>query len=67
MAIKARYKGNGEEFHMGIPKRDLTEEEYDALDADEKKLLRSSPIYDVRTEAEMHPSKNVDKPEGDNK
>lgn len=63
MAIKARYKGDGSEFHMGIPARDLTEEEYDELDKEQKALLRSSPIYEVRSESEMHPSRE-NKPEG---
>lgn len=56
MAIRARYKGNGSEFHAGIPARNLEEEDYQALDAEQRRVVRESPLYDVKTDAEMHSS-----------
>jgi hypothetical protein len=53
MAIRARYKGDGSEFHAGIPARSLDEEEYQALDTEQRKLVRESPLYDVKTDAQM--------------
>jgi hypothetical protein len=53
MAIRARYKGNGSEFHAGIPARNLEEEDYQALDVEQRKVVRESPLYDVKTDAEM--------------
>ncbi|HEY8291070.1 MAG TPA: hypothetical protein VIG44_01215 [Thermomicrobiales bacterium] len=41
-----RYTGDGSEFHFSIPARDLTSEEYDALDTDQRALVRKSPLYD---------------------
>ena len=40
------YRGDGTEFHYGIPARDLTTEEYDALDTEQRALVRKSPLYD---------------------
>ncbi len=51
MATKARYKGKGEYFG-GIPARNLTDEEYDALTTEQKKTVRESDIYDVRSDTE---------------
>lgn len=51
MAIRARWKGNPEnptEHHYGIPARDLEQEEYDALDNEQRKTVRESPLYDYR-------------------
>jgi hypothetical protein len=56
MAIKARYKGDGTEFHHGIPARNLTEEEFEALDVEERKMLRQSPLYDVVPDNKLHES-----------
>lgn len=53
MAIRARYKGDGSEFYAGIPARNLDEEEYQALDVEQRKLVRESPLYDVKTDAQM--------------
>jgi hypothetical protein len=56
MAIRARYKGKHGEYHHGIPGRDIDEDEYQALDADQRKLVRESGLYDTRTDAEMSPA-----------
>lgn len=53
MAIRARYKGDGNEHHSDIPARDLTEEEYQALSVEQRALVRSSPLYEARTDREM--------------
>lgn len=53
MAIRARFKPTPEgEFHPGIPSRDLSDEDYDALDTEQRALVRKSPLYDYRPERE---------------
>lgn len=53
MAIRARYKGthadNGEptQYLDGIPARNLSDEEYDALPTEDKARVRGSDLYDV--------------------
>lgn len=64
MAIKARYKGDGSEFLNGIPARNLDEDEYAALDADQKRDVRQSGLYEVRPDDEIHPAKAEDKKGG---
>lgn len=48
--IRAKYKGQdkgeGLPFLPGIPARDLHDTDFDALDADEKTLVRQSNLYD---------------------
>lgn len=48
--VRARYKGRdtgeGLPFHAGVPARDLTDSEFDALDEDGKDTVRKSPLYD---------------------
>lgn len=41
-----RYKGDGSEFLNGVPAHNLTTEEYDALDNDQRAAVRASPLYD---------------------
>jgi hypothetical protein len=43
---KIKYRGDGTEYLFAIPARDLTTEEYDALDTDQRALVRKSPLYD---------------------
>lgn len=53
MAIRAKWKGNPDEpteFHYGIPARDLEDEDYDALDNEQRQTVRSSKLYDYRPE-----------------
>lgn len=50
MTVKAKYKGKEGEFFNDIPKRDLDEEEYEALTTEQKKLVRESEIYEVLPE-----------------
>lgn len=50
MAIKARFKGDGSEFHAGIPARDLTDEDWQSLDEDERTLVLASKLYNVVSE-----------------
>lgn len=56
MAQKAIWKGKrvyeeGFEFLEGIPARTLDDEEYEALDTEQKRLVRSSGLYDVKSES----------------
>lgn len=44
--IKARYIGAGE-FHYGIPARDLTVQEYEALTDEQRRLVDRGVIYEV--------------------
>jgi hypothetical protein len=41
-----KYLGDGTEYHFAIPARDLTTEEYDALDTEQRALVRKSALYD---------------------
>lgn len=48
--IRAKYKGKdtgeGLPYFGGIPAKDLTDPEFDALDDEQKNLVRSSALYD---------------------
>lgn len=55
MAIRARFKGGEGQFLIGIPARHLDEDEYAALSAEQRAEVRSSGLYDVKTDAEMAP------------
>jgi hypothetical protein len=63
-AIKARYMGDGSEFLNGIVAGDHTEAEYDALDPEARVRMHNAkrsdgkPLYQIRTDAEMHPSRH---------
>lgn len=47
MPIRAKFKPTSEgEFHPGIPARDLEDDEYRALDADQRRIVRSSALYE---------------------
>lgn len=62
-AIWAHYKGDGTEHIYGVPARHLTENDRDALTAEQRRAVRNvkqsngQPLYAVRTDAEMHPSR----------
>lgn len=71
-AIKARFMAPaegepGHEHLSGVPARNLTEADYDALSPDERLLVHNAkmtggkPLYQVRSEAEMHPAKAAGK------
>ena len=49
MEARARYTGNGE-YWSGIPARDLSPEEYDALSEDQRRLVDSGRLYEVAPE-----------------
>jgi hypothetical protein len=69
--IRAQWKGEYRERHdedgnvvermpleslPGIPARDLTEDEYQALSVDQRAEVRGSALYDTKTDAEMKPA-----------
>lgn len=64
--MRALWKGTkGEdglpvEYLEGVPARSLTQDEYDALTDEQREAMRSSPLYDVRTEREMTPTTKKD-------
>lgn len=63
MAIRAKFKPTPEgEFHPGIPSRDLTDEDYDALSTNERKTVRESRLYDYRPERDTAAERVADKP-----
>jgi hypothetical protein len=56
--MQAKYVGKQGEYLADIPMRDLTEEDWSSLDADQRKLVRSSSIYEVQsTEKAEAPAK----------
>ena len=44
----AKYTGENDEHYMGIPARDLTEDEFEALSDDQKATLKASAFYTLR-------------------
>jgi hypothetical protein len=48
--MQAKYVGKQGEYLADIPMRDLTEDDWSALDADQRKLVRASAIYEVQSE-----------------
>ncbi len=54
MAIRAAYKGDGGEYLAGIPARNLDEDDYQALDAEQRKAVRESSLYGYKTDKEMN-------------
>ena len=54
MALRAKRKsGRADEFIAGVPNADLQEEEYQALTNEERRMVRESGLWDVKTDAEM--------------
>lgn len=49
--ISAKYTGENGEHYMGIPARDLTEDEFDALSDENKATLAESKFYTLRHDA----------------
>lgn len=51
--VRAKYRGkdsgDGLPYHHGIPARDLTDDEFDALPDDQKEVVRKSALYDYAT------------------
>ena len=68
--IRAKYKGQdtgeGLPFHMGIPTRDLHDSDFDALDPEEKELVRRSKLYDYVPYTEKPKAEAAPKKEGGN-
>lgn len=60
--IRATWKGalNADgspvEFIEGIPARDITESEYQALTNEQRAAVRASDLWDQKTDAEMQPA-----------
>ena len=62
--ISAKYTGEAGEHYMGVPARDLTEDEFDALSDDQKATLAASSFYSLRhgaTEEAEQAAKRVEK------
>lgn len=53
--FKGRLNDDGTpvEFHAGLPARDITESEYQAMSAEERAAVRASPLYDTKTDREV--------------
>lgn len=41
------YKGDGTEFHEGIPARDMDQEDWERLSLDQQTLVLDGPLYDA--------------------
>lgn len=54
--MKALYRGDGSQFHVGIPARHLTQDEFDALTKEEQAAVRASPLFEVRSEKDLQPA-----------
>ncbi len=63
-----KFKGDGRQFFYGIPTRDLTDEEWQALTADDRKAALASGLYEKVEEkpvkAKAEPPATFTKPEG---
>lgn len=63
MPLRASFKGPRDSdgvpatYLNGIPARDLDEDEWQALTTEERDTVRRSGLYDVKTDAEVHPPK----------
>lgn len=54
MAIRAiRTAERPDEYHSGIPNRDLTEDEYQALTDEQRDTVQNSVLYAVRPAADV--------------
>jgi hypothetical protein len=54
MALRAKRKNmRPDEYLNGVPNGDLDEETYQALEVDQRKTVRESGLWDVKTDAEM--------------
>lgn len=72
MPIRARYTAGHDEtpdggripraYVEGIPARGLDEDEWDALTAEQRKAVRDSGLYEVRTDREMSPRREREQP-----
>lgn len=61
MTMRAKRKASrADEYLQGVPNRDLDEDEYQALDADQRKAVRECGLWDVKTDAEV--AGRADKP-----
>ena len=63
--IAFKYTGKDPEqaHHSGIPARDLTQEEYDGLDKEQRATVRTSPIYRKVEPPKEEPAKTTEKDE----
>jgi hypothetical protein len=44
--VHVRYVGDGKQYFIGVPARDLTKEEYDRLGPSERRDVDASSIYE---------------------
>ena len=51
--IRATYQGDGKAFLFGVPRRDVTEDEYQALPPERRAAMDASRLYVVKTDREM--------------
>lgn len=51
-----RSKSRPDEYLEGVPNQDLTDEDYQALSADQRKAVRESGLWHVKSDAELRGS-----------
>lgn len=62
VATKARYTGKDGAHHSGIPARDLTDDDWAALDAEQQAIVATSPAYRLSKSAKSdvpHPEETL--------
>lgn len=47
--VRVRYVGNGKQFFLGVPARDLSEQEFDALEPGQQRDVVASDLYEFET------------------
>jgi hypothetical protein len=57
--IAAKYTAQDGSHYMGIPARDIGEEEFDRMSDEQKALLAESPFYNLRHDAPAAAEKAV--------
>jgi hypothetical protein len=57
--IVAKYTSQNDEHYMGIPARDIGEEEFSRMSDEQKALLAESPFYSLRHDAPAAAEKAV--------
>lgn len=59
---RALYRGDRKRFVNGVPARNLSEDDWNSLDSEHQAEVRTSDLYDVRTDAEMRGSTTPNTP-----
>jgi hypothetical protein len=64
--IHVRYVGDGKQYFIGVPARDLTKEEYDRLDPASRRDVDASDLYEKAGAKKSSANSGDDKSESEN-